>query len=290
VTPIDPAVLKTLALPLLAVLCAGCTDFQATFDERVQAEFRAQPMAPAPPLTEADLARLPPPVQRYVRASGALGRPRVQNLRIEFDAEMHQKPGDSPFSATSVQYNFVGRPARLFLMSARMYGLPVKALHLYGAEQATFQVRVASLVNMVDQQGEVMSRGETVTLLNDLCVFAPGALADPHLAWEPVDERSARVAYTNGRHRVSATLLFNERDELVGFTSDDRPGLQDGKLVQATWSTPISGYQVRDGLRLPTRGSAVYRYPAGDFTYGRFTLKSLSYDVTGPSPATRDRR
>ena len=36
-------------------------------------------------------------------------------------------------------------------MSARMFGLPVRALHVYRAEQATFTVRVASTVTMIDQ-------------------------------------------------------------------------------------------------------------------------------------------
>ena len=66
-----------------------------------------------------------------------------------------------------------------------MFGLPVRALHVYRAEAATFQVRVASLVNMVDQSGEGISRAETVTVLNDLCFFAPGALVDPRLAGRP---------------------------------------------------------------------------------------------------------
>lgn len=44
------------------------------FDELVEAEFGAQPLGPARTLTEDDLAPLPIPVQRYVRASGAVGR------------------------------------------------------------------------------------------------------------------------------------------------------------------------------------------------------------------------
>lgn len=47
----------------------------------------------------------------------------------------------SPF----VQGNVFGRPARLFLMKAHMFGLPVRALHLYRKEAATFQVRVLDL-------------------------------------------------------------------------------------------------------------------------------------------------
>ncbi len=256
---------------------------RARFDELVAAEFAAQPLAPARPLTEEDLAHLPPPVQRYVRAAGAVGRPRPQNVRIEFDAVMRRKPGDAGMAARSVQYNFFDRPARLFFMTARMFGLPVAALHVYRREEATFQVRVASLVNMVDQHGEEISRAETVTLLNDLCVFAPGALVDPRLAWQPLDDRSAAVTFTNGPHHVAATLIFDERDDLVDFWSDDRPDSSSGRFVPMRWSTPVFGHrELGVGLRLPTRGSAVYARPDGPFTYGEFTLRSIAYDLAGP--------
>jgi hypothetical protein len=81
---------------------------------------------------------------------------------------------------------------------------------------------------------------------------------------------------------VSATLHFNDRDELVDFTSDDRPADDHGALRPLRWSTPIEGYREIDGRRLPTRGRAVYAYPEGDFTYGAFTLRSIAYDVPHP--------
>jgi len=277
---------RVLAMSLLSALAAGCTTLQSEFDSRVREECRRQPTRVVPLLLEGDLAHLPPPVQRFVRASGAVGRPRVQNFRAEFDAEMYRKPGDAPMLSTSVQYNFVDSPTRLFFMKSRMFGLPVQVFHDYAAEQATFRVRVASLVNVVDEGGVAFSKVETVTVLNDLCFFAPGALVDPRLTWTPIDDRTSGVTFGNGPHRVSATLHFNERDELVDFTSDDRPQLLDGTYRPSRWSTPIEGYQLFDGRRLPTRGAAVYAYPEGPFTYGKFRLKSIAYEVDPASPGT----
>jgi hypothetical protein len=277
-----PTTARTLAMSILSIVVAGCAPLQAKFDTRVQDQFTAQPGGAIPLLEEADLAHLPPPVQRFVRASGAVGRPRVQSFRAEFDAEMYRKPGAAPMVSTSVQYNRVARPTRLFFMKSRMFGLPVQVFHDYADEQATFKVRVASLVNVVDEGGVAFSKVETVTVLNDLCFFAPGALVDPRLAWRPIDDRTALVTFSNGPHRVSATLHFNERDELIDFTSDDRPQLVDGAYKPYRWSTPIEGYQQLDGLRLPTRGAAVYAYPEGPFTYGKFRLRSVAYNVQAP--------
>jgi hypothetical protein len=264
---------------------AAGRSLQARYDQVVAAEFAAQPLrAAAPVLTPEDLARLPAPVRRYVERSGAIGRPRPQNMRVVLDADMYRGPGQAPMRATSIQHTFFDRPARLFLMKARMLGLPVRALHIYRQEQATFTVRVASLVNMVDLRGDEISAAETVTVLNDLCLMAPGALVDPRLAWAPVDDRTAAVTFTIGSHRVRATLVFNDCDELVDFWSDDRPEASSGRFVPARWSTPVDGYRDVGGFHLLHRGSAVYARPEGPFTYGTFTLRSIEYDVAGPGP------
>ena len=258
--------------------------FESRWEAAVAAELAPQPAAPGPLLAEADLAGLPAPVRRYVVASGAVGRPRPRNVRVAFDAVMWRAPGAPAMPATTVQVNVFARPARLFLLKARMFGLPVRALHLYRGIEATFQVRAARLLTMVDEAGEGISRCETVTVLNDLCAFAPGVLADPRLAWEAIDDRSAAVAFTNGPWRVTATLLFNERDELVDFWSDDRPENVNGALAASRWNTPLSDYRVIGGMRLPTRGAAVYARPGGPFTYGEFTLRSIEFDVAAPAP------
>lgn len=255
----------------------------ARFDRAVAAEFAAQPVTPiGEPVTSADLAELPDPVRRYVQRCGGLGRPRPQNMRVVMDAAMYRKPGQAPMRARSVQYNFFGRPARLFLMDARMFALPVRALHNYRDAQATFTVRIASTVNIVDLQGEQISAAETVTVLNDLCLMAPGALCDPRLSWTPVNHRTAEVSFSNGPHRVSATLVFNDRDELVEFWSDDRPDSSTGTFVPMRWSTPVSEYGDVDGHHLIHRGAAVYDRPDGPFTYGEFTLRTIRYNLPRP--------
>jgi hypothetical protein len=255
---------------------------RARYDQVVAAEFAAQQLTPdAVTLTAADLAGLPDPVRRYVQRSGAVGRPRPQNMRVVMDATMYRKPG-APMRARSVQYSFFGRPTRLFLMEARMFGLPVRALHVYRQAQATFTVRVASAVNMVDLRGEEISAAETVTVLNDMCLMAPGALVDPRLAWSPVDDRSATVTFTNGTRVVTATLMFNDRDELVDFWSDDRPDSSTGTFVPMRWSTPVTEYRDLDGRHILHGGAAVYLRPDGPFTYGEFTMSSIQYDLSGP--------
>lgn len=253
------------------------------FDAVVAAEFRRQPLQPPGPLiTSEDLEHLPDPVRRYVERSGALGRPRPQNMRVVMDASMFRKPGQAPMRARSIQYSFFGRPTRVFLMEARMLGLPVRALHVYRCEEATFTVRVASAITMVDLSGPQISAAETVTVLNDLCLMAPGALLDPRLRWTGIDNGMAQVTMVNGPHEVTALLAFNDDAELVDFSSDDRPDASGGQFVPMRWSTPVTDYLDVDGMHQLRRGGAVYDRPEGPFLYGDFTVRSIEYDLAGP--------
>lgn len=231
--------------------------------------------------SETDIQHLPHIVQRHLKYVGALNKPKIKNMLIEFDAEMYKKPGDKPMKSHTLQYNFYEDYSRLFLMKASKMGIPFSALHIYKNKQAVFQVRVAELFKIVNVSGEELTKSETVTLLNDMCIFAPGSLTDKRLTWSGIDSLSAKVTLTNGKYVVSAILYFNELGELVNFVSDDRSALQDdGKMKQVRWTTPVSDYKEFEGRKIPTYGKTVWNYPEGDFTYGKFKLKDISYNVS----------
>ena len=249
---------------------------------RRRTELLRAPAAAPPLLTEALIAPLPAPVQRYLRVCGWLGRPLPSSVQVDFDATMFSAPGAAGMRGPAVQIDRFDLPRRLFFMRTRRAGLPVAVLHDYRGAQASMQVRLASLFDVVFLQGDTLARAETVTLLNDLCLFAPAWLVDARLSWTAQDGHRCRVAYTQGPHRVAAELVFNDAGELVNFHSDDRGALQkDGSLRLLRWSTPVRDYREFDGRRVATQGDAVYAYPEGDFVYGRFALRQIRFD---PAP------
>lgn len=260
-----------LAVVILVVLRGP--DLTADFRRMLAAETASDAARPHPVVTEASIASLPAPVQRYIRLSGAIGKPRPASLTVTYDAQMFAKPGAAAMTGVAVQYDRFDPPKRLFFMASHMYGLPVKVLHDYEGTAATMRVRLAGLVNVVDAKGEAFSRAETVTLLNDLCLFAPGWLADPRLTWTALDDLSAHVIFRSGPHTVTATLIFNDAGELVNFTSSDRGAMDSkGQITLKPWSTPVSAYQILGGQRLLTHGEAIWNDSKGNFTYGKFTV------------------
>lgn len=273
--------INTHVFIMIMATITSCTTSKKVFQQKKSAEFATQPIKAESVLSKEEIAHLPACVQNYLEYTGATGKSKPQNVCIGFDAGMYRKPGDKPMKSESVQYNFYEDYSRLFLMKARKMGIPFSALHIYKNEQATFKVKVAELFNVVNVSGEELTIAETVTLLNDMCIFAPGTLVDKRLSWLEIDSLSAKVTLTNGKYAVSAILYFNKLGELVNFVSDDRSALQDdGTMKKIRWSTPVSDYKDFDGRKIPTSGKTIWHYPEGEFTYGEFTLKTIRYNVS----------
>jgi len=235
----------------------------------------------APPVTEADLASLPLLVQRYLRATGVVGQPNVRNYRLRFRGRIRSDASSRWMPFEAEQQSFADEPTRLFLMRARMYGVPVEAFHRSVGGHATMQVKLAGIVTVADASGEVMDRSEAVTLFNDMCLLAPGTLPDANATWETVDAHTVRAAFTHGRQTVSATLLFGEDGLLTNFISDDRSRANtDGTtFTPARFSTPVLEYRAFGPVRLAARAEARWQTPEGEFAYGEFTLIDAAFNV-----------
>jgi hypothetical protein len=256
----------------------GPLSFRATYRDEVATRLEHQRAAPY--LREADLAGLPDPVRCYVRASGALGRPRPTHAAAKWRGRIRGSETDPWMELTAEQHDFFDEPSRFFLMEAERGGLPVDVLHVFAGQAASMRVRLLSLVPIVEAQGRDATRAETVTLLNDMCMLAPGSLASPAIRWESIDDRSARAHYTLGENTVSGTLVFDDACELVDFVSDDRlASSPDGEhFTRQRWSTPLWGYRNFGPYRAASHGEARWHPDEGSYAYIELELVSLAID------------
>jgi hypothetical protein len=167
-------------------------------------------------------------------------------------------------------------------MKLKVFGIPVYGLHTYTDQDANMRAKIAGLFTILNAAGPEMRISDTLTQLNDMCLFAPGALADERIAWEPIDDFSARAIFKTKHCTVSAVLYFNEKGEMINFVTDDRYFLEeDGSCRKARWSTPIYGYEERNGFKLVSSGEAVWNFPEGDYCYIKFTkIREISYNLT----------
>jgi hypothetical protein len=268
--------IANILLLIVAIASWGSMHFEATFNRDIQSNLQKGSALHAVILTNTDLRLLPPPVQQYIQYSGAINKPTIKNMRIVFEGSMRDK-GKNWFKFRSVQYNFFDEPTRLFFMKGKMYGLTVPGYHAYQQAEASMDIRLFGIIPIVQLKGQVMSKAETVTFFNDMCLLAPATLIDKRIEWVSWDSSSAKAIFTNRANKITATLYFNTKGQLINFISDDRTAISTMKLYR--FSTPVKDYQQMNGRNIMTYGETIWHYPEGEFVYGKFNLKSIEYNV-----------
>ena len=128
------------------------------------------------------------------------------------------------------------------------------------------RVKIASVVTVVDAKGAAMDEGETITMFNDLCVFAPGVLIDTGILWQAIDPQTVRATFTNASYTVRADLSFDDRGELTNFIADGRADgtRRDTRMELGNLPTVTPPALSRAGLLHPaiTFRHILYRTPA----------------------------
>ncbi len=267
-----------MVLPLVVAILGACpSSFANMYTNESQAALSTM-QTQSDLITEQDLAPMPALVQQYLRRVGVVGKPHVAAFQARFHGRFRNGFDAGWMEFSSQQVNTLNPSARYFYMEASKFGIPMDGLHRFTGNVAQMQIRIASLVQVVDAKGPEMNQAETVTLFNDICVMAPAALVDANIKWTPLDPRSVRAEFTRGDITISATLVFNDQGDLVDFLSDDRFFSADGKEnLRLPWSTPMSEHRQIMGVRLPGRGDATWHTADGPFVYGEFILDEIRY-------------
>jgi hypothetical protein len=268
--------IANIILLVVAILSLTTRLFELSYKKEAAKLAEQSSQLTMPLLNMDDIRHLPSPVQRYLLYCGVLNKPRVLNMRVVFDGQMREK-GKNFFSFRSEQYNFFDDPARLFFIKARMYGITVPGYHRYVNTTASMNIRLFGVFPVIQQSGPAMDTTETVTLFNDMCLLAPATLIDPRISWETIDSTTVQAVFSNHGIRISARLYFNEKGQLTDFISNDRMAISDMKKIP--FSTPIHQYAEINGFNLMSEADAVWKYPDGEFVYGKFSLKDIHYNV-----------
>lgn len=279
----------------LGVLVMGFLVYQSqglrrTYNSEVGKALEKEKRSDHKKLTKDDIRHLPMPVQRYLIYVGAIGKEKVRNVKLRFEGLMNTGAGKENWSRISAeQYNFFDQIARFFYMQGSKAGLPFLGLHVYGKGRASMLVKALGLLPVVALQNEEMLKAETVTILNDMCLFAPAALIDPRLQWASIDPLTVKATFTNNGIEASALLYFTEKGELSDFVSDDRYRLAtDGSLVKERWSTPVNSYKVVNGIKTigktddswkTDNSGAFWHTTEGDDCYIKLNVIDIQYNV-----------
>jgi hypothetical protein len=276
-----------MKIPSRAMLAAAllfsvsCTSLR----DAARAEARAIIAAPSATdavITDSSIAALPPPVRRYLRFSGAVGKRPVAGFRARFSGVFKTQRDAAWLPVNVEQYDRINDPARIFYIAgARKNWLTVEGRDRYVNGQAVMRIRLFSFFDPVDMKKKALDTSGLAAFLNDL-VLCPTALAGPKVRWMPVDSLSARATISDRGMTVSGVFHFNDKGEIVDFVSHNRYATVGDRVLHDSWNTPFSEYRLMDGFMVPAHGEAYHDYDGKKFCYAKFELQDIEYNAAGP--------
>ena len=265
-----------VVLAIAAAVRVGKQRFYANNLRHARALLARAPVGEPPLLRAEEIATLPPPVRRWLEASGAVGRPRARTVRLRQRGGMRTAPNQPYLHAEARQYFTVDEPGFVWTVDvAMMHVIPVVGRDTYLDGRGRMLIKAAGLITVADGTGPTFDQGTALRFLGEIIWFPSGALAS-YITWQPIDERRARATLTFKGIATSAVFEFDERGRFAGLTAQRYYG---GKTLE-TWTIPITEWKTIRGIEMPTRGGAVWKLSSGDFDYYRWEILDVEVNCS----------
>lgn len=225
---------------------------------------------------------LPEPVRRYLRYAIPLGAPAIRTVHLSHDGFFRLKLGSPWLPIHGEQYFTVGRPGFVWNATIRMKPLLwIEARDRLFEGRGNMLVKIASTFTVADASGPEIDQGSSLRWLAEAAWF-PYALVSNAVHWEAIDARSARATLVQDGLPASAILEFDVEGKptfLRGeryFSTDS----QHSKLLP--WSGRYLEYREFGGFKVPSYAEVSWQLPEGEFSYARFRVTDIQYNVALP--------
>jgi hypothetical protein len=273
----------TIANVILAVVMAMAwadARFQREGDRLVSSLLQQSSSTPAPfSVVASDLVGLPAPVSRWLARAGVVGQPRVRSVRLHQRGELRTAPEQAFMPARAEQYFSVDPPAFVWRVKLRMFKtLPIVGRDSYLDGKGHMLIKAGSTVSVVDAEGPTIDQGTLLRYLGELIWF-PSAALSSYVHWEPIDADRARVTMTYRGVSAAAEMTFDALGRMTQLHAlRFMGGGPDAKLQP--WHVTATEWRRFSGTEVPTRGDVTWQLASGAFTYYRWTITDLQYNVT----------
>lgn len=278
--------LKKLCLAMVGAVAGAALWFRLPYsplkktfvDDVALAKARQPEMTGA--FTRQDLENLPELLQRYLIHCGYIDMPQMRWMTMRYEDVAFLQSVDGPaLTIDYTQLNTAAAPARLALVESSLYGIPFQGYDYYQDGVGGMKGVIGKIVTLFDQRGAEMDRSALVTYLAE-ALFLPSALLNDDIHFAEIGADQLRATITAFGQTVSGVFTFNNKAEMIRFTTNDRSLTNDdGSTTKTPWTATCGNYQrAENGCLQPTAFKATWQLPDGDFTYFDGKIKAITYD------------
>lgn len=226
--------------------------------------------------------RLPVPVARYFDFALTKGQAKVRSVRIEHMGRFRAgklQAGWRPFR--SVQHFTAVPPGFVWDASIRMAPLlRVRVRDSYVGGHGAMLGKVAGVVPVVNQQGTAeLGAGALNRWLAEAVWFPTALLPRPGLAWDAVDDSTARATFVDSGNTVAMECRFGGDGRMVRIRAERYRDV-DGVGVLTPWEVEFGDYAEFDGMRIPVEAEVAWLLPEGRLSYWRGRIAKAEYQFS----------
>lgn len=248
-------------------------------NRNIQRELRdlaTSEIAPAVP-TNAALASLPAPVQRYLRFAIPAGHAPVHYAEVTQEGQFRTHLNGPWLAMTAQQYVYTGRPAYVWDARVRMLpGLSMTVMDSYQDRQGAVDARLLGALPVRLISGPRVSEASLQRYLAE-APWLPTALWPSNwLRWEPIDTTHARAIASDGYIKAEVVFTFDDGGRIVGMAAERYRDV-DGTQVLTPWLGHFSDYQRFGDLMVPARGEVGWLINGVEFPYVRVEVQNIRY-------------
>ncbi|MEW5930815.1 MAG: DUF6544 family protein [Gemmatimonadota bacterium] len=254
---------------------------------------RAAPEAAVRAVSAEEMRALPVPVARYFARVLTPGQPPIRAARVEQEGEFRTGGADAAWSPFTAVQHFAASPPG-FVWNARIRVAPFLSVRVrdgYVGGTGEMRARLAGLLPLVDRSGGPgLNAGALHRWLAEAVWLPTTLLPGRGVAWEAVDDSTARATLTDGGTRVSLDFTFSPEGEIVRAYTPARARDVDGTDVPTPWACRYRDYAWVDGVRIPMAGEVEWILPGGPLPYWRGRIVRVDYErAEQPVPASAAR-
>lgn len=257
----------------------GRQRFRARVAVEVRALFSSTAASVGPDELRARWEGLPDPIRRYLRYAIPEGALALRTVRLKHDGFLRIKPGERWHPVEGEQYFTVAEPGFVWHASARLAPfLWIEARDRLLSGRGNMLVKLVSTFTIADAGGAEIDQGASLRWLAENAWF-PYAFVGDSIEWTPIDARSARVTLRHDGLPASAVLDVDDEGKLAGLRGDRYRDVGGGRAVLTPWGGRYSDYREFNGFRVPSSVEVFWLLEDGEFTYARFRVTALEYNV-----------
>lgn len=230
-------------------------------------------------INDTDVKELPDPVYKWIQNTGMIGKPVIQSAYIKQKALMKMKPGQKEWSpAEAEQYTAMDVPAFIWTVNMNITPLiKIKGRDKFVDGKGEMLIKMNSLINVVNEKGERMDEGTIQRYLGEL-VWYPSLALSPYIAWEAIDNYTAKATMNYKGTTGSGTFYFDEKGVFIKFVTLRFKG-NEADAKRYPWILTVEDYTVFEGIKVPSKMKATWKLDEGDWTWLELEITDIKYNI-----------